>query len=42
MVGSFGLLRSTRVYVWCMKLCGRQFWSTEVTPGVCLVDGFIW
>ena len=27
------------VYVWCMKVCGRQFWSTGVNPGVCLVDG---
>ena len=25
MVGSFGLWRSTRVYVWCMELYGRQF-----------------
>ena len=21
------------VYVWCMELCGRQFWSMEVNPG---------
>ena len=30
------------VYIWCMKICGRQFWSTEVNPGVCLVDGNKW
>ena len=21
-------------YVWCMELCGRQFWSMEVNPGL--------
>ena len=33
MVGSFGLWRSSRVYVWCMELYGRHFclWrSTQV------------
>ena len=25
MVGSFGLWRSIRVYVWCMELNGRHF-----------------
>ena len=30
------------VKVWCMKLCGKQFWSMEVNPGVCLMDGIIW
>ena len=49
MVGSFAVLRSTRqvwrssmVYVCCMELCGRQFWSMEVIPGVCLVHGILW
>ena len=30
------------LYVWCVELCDRQFWSTEVNPRVCLVDGTIW
>ena len=34
MVGSFGLRRSLRVYVWWMDIYGRQFWSMEVKPGV--------
>ena len=42
MVGSFGLWRSIRVYVWCMDLYGRQFRSMEVNLGVCLVHGTIW
>ena len=42
MVGSFGLWRSTRVYVWCRELDGRQFWSMEVNSGVCLVQGIRW
>ena len=42
MVGSFGLCRSIRVYVWCMELYGRQFWPMEVNPGVCLVYRIIW
>ena len=49
MVGSFAVWRSTRqvwrssmVYVCCMELCGRQFWSMEVIPGVCLVHGILW
>ena len=42
MVGSFVVWRSTRVYVWCMELNGRQFWSMEVNPGVCLVHVILW
>ena len=42
MVGSFGVWRSTRVYVWCMYLYGRQFRSMQVNPGVCLVHVIIW
>ena len=42
MVGSFGLRKSIRVYVWWMAINGRQFWSNEVNPGVCLVDGITW
>ena len=49
MVGSFGLWRSIRVYVWCMEFYGRQFWCMEVNPssievkyGVCLVHGNMW
>ena len=38
----FCLWRSTRVYGWGMEFYGRQFWSTEVNPGVCLVDGNKW
>ena len=41
MVGSFGVRRSTcqvwrssMLHVWCMELCGRQFWSMEVNPVV--------
>ena len=30
MVGSFGLWRSIRVYVWCKNLYGRQFWCMAV------------
>ena len=30
------------MYVWCMDLNGRQFWSMEVNPGVCLVNGITW
>ena len=41
MVGSFGVCRSIRVYVWCMELDVRQFWSMEVNPGVCLVHGIM-
>ena len=41
-VGSFGLRRSIRVYVCWMELFGRQFWSMEVNPGVCLVYGILW
>ena len=27
------------VYAWCMKLCGRQFWSMEVNPVVfCYIE----
>ena len=49
MVGSFGLWRSIRVYVWCMEFYGRQFWCMEVNPssievkyGVCLVHEIMW
>ena len=42
MVGSFGLWRSIRVYVWCMELYVRQFWSMEVKQGIFLVHGIIW
>ena len=41
MVGSFDVWRSTHqvwrssmLYVWCVELCDRQFWSTEVNPGL--------
>ena len=30
------------MYNWCMELNGRQFWSMEVNPDVCLVHGIIW
>ena len=30
------------LYVWCVELSDRQFWSTEVNPRVCLVEGTIW
>ena len=42
MVGSCGLKRSIWVYVWWMELYGRQFWSMEVNPGVCLVQESLW
>ena len=29
------------MYNWCMEIYGRQFWSMEVSPGVCLVHGII-
>ena len=29
------------MYNWCMEIYGRQFWSMEVNPGVCLVHGII-
>ena len=41
-IGSFGLRRSIRVYVWWMEFFGRQFRSMEVNPGVCLVHGIRW
>ena len=34
MVGSFGLWRSFRVYVWCMEFYGRQFWCMEVNLSI--------
>ena len=39
---TYQVWRSSMVYFWCMKICGRQFWSTGVNPGVCLVDGILW
>ena len=49
MVGSFGLRRSIRVYVWCKNLYGRQFWcmevnlsSMEVKYAARLVHGIMW
>ena len=42
MVGNFGLCRLIRVYVWCMELDVRQFWSLEVNSKVCLMHGIKW
>ena len=38
MVGNFGLMRSIRVYVWCMELYGRQFclWRSTRVYGWCM------